>query len=70
VRVLPVTLIGSWEKLPRQRMFARKRGTIRVVVHPPQRVSGTAPKPVQQATQACRRQIGAALATARREGFA
>jgi 1-acyl-sn-glycerol-3-phosphate acyltransferase len=62
VRVLPVTIIGSWEKLPRQRLFALSRGIIEVVVHPPQAVPGEAPDQVQDAAEACRRQI-AALAT-------
>jgi 1-acyl-sn-glycerol-3-phosphate acyltransferase len=70
VQVLPVTIIGSWEKLPRQRLFARKRGIIQVVVHAPISVSGTATEHVQQAAETCRQQIAASLSTAGEEGFA
>jgi 1-acyl-sn-glycerol-3-phosphate acyltransferase len=58
VRILPVTIIGSWEKLPRQRLFAVARGTIRVHVHPPRDVAG---EQIQAAADECRRQIEAGL---------
>jgi 1-acyl-sn-glycerol-3-phosphate acyltransferase len=64
VRVLPVTIIGSWDKLPRQKRVLVSWGTIEVVVHPPLAAPGEAPHQVQAASEACRRQIDAALATA------
>jgi 1-acyl-sn-glycerol-3-phosphate acyltransferase len=62
VCVLPVTIRGSWEKLPRQRLFALSRGIIEIVVHPPLAVAGTAPDQVQAAAEVCRRQIAESLA--------
>jgi 1-acyl-sn-glycerol-3-phosphate acyltransferase len=64
VRVLPVTIIGSWDKLPRQKRVLLSWGTIEVVVHSPLAAPGEAPHQVQAASEACRRQIEAALATA------
>jgi 1-acyl-sn-glycerol-3-phosphate acyltransferase len=64
VRVLPVTIIGSWEKLPRHRLLQVSCGTIRVLVHPPLAAPAPAPDQVQAAADACRRQIASALASA------
>jgi 1-acyl-sn-glycerol-3-phosphate acyltransferase len=61
VRVLPVTIIGSWEKLPRQRLFALACGTIQIVVHPPLTMPGVAPDQIQAGANACRQQIEAEL---------
>jgi 1-acyl-sn-glycerol-3-phosphate acyltransferase len=69
-RILPVTIIGSWEMLPRDRLLARRRGTIRVEVHAPLAVSGTAPEHVRTAAEACRRRIAAALPATGREDLA
>jgi 1-acyl-sn-glycerol-3-phosphate acyltransferase len=64
VRVLPVTIIGSWEKLPRRRLFALARGTIQVVIHPPLAAVGEAPDQVQALADTCRRAIEAELSRA------
>jgi 1-acyl-sn-glycerol-3-phosphate acyltransferase len=61
VRVLPVTVIGSWEKLPRQRLFALACGTIQIVIHPPLAPPGVAPDQIQTAADSCRRCIEAEL---------
>jgi 1-acyl-sn-glycerol-3-phosphate acyltransferase len=61
VRVLPVTIIGSWEKLPRQRLFALACGTIQIVVHSPLTMPGVLPDQIQAAANACRQQIAAEL---------
>jgi 1-acyl-sn-glycerol-3-phosphate acyltransferase len=61
VRILPVTIRGSWEKLPRQKLFAVARGTISLQVHPPREVGGIASEQIQAAADWCRREIEAEL---------
>jgi 1-acyl-sn-glycerol-3-phosphate acyltransferase len=60
-RVLPVTIVGSWEKLPRQRWCAVSRGTIEVHVHPPVEPPRGDPQTVQAVADLCRRQIACPL---------
>jgi 1-acyl-sn-glycerol-3-phosphate acyltransferase len=60
-RLLPVTIVGSWEKLPRHRWFAVARGSIEVHVHAPLGPPGEGPQTVQAAVDAARRQIAVAL---------
>jgi 1-acyl-sn-glycerol-3-phosphate acyltransferase len=60
-RLLPVTIVGSWEKLPRHKLFAVALGTIDVHVHAPLGPPEEGPKTVQAAAEVCRRQIAVAL---------
>jgi 1-acyl-sn-glycerol-3-phosphate acyltransferase len=70
VRVLPVTILGSWEKLPRERLFALSQGVIQIHVHEPLPAPGESPEQVQAAADDCRRQIEAALSAAETEALA
>lgn len=55
--VLPVTIAGSWEKLPRQELFAIAQGTIRICIHPPLEAPGESLDQIQRAADECRRLI-------------
>jgi 1-acyl-sn-glycerol-3-phosphate acyltransferase len=57
VRLLPVTIIGSWERLPRQKLFAISLGTICIHVHPPLQASGESPAELQVLAEECRGRI-------------
>jgi 1-acyl-sn-glycerol-3-phosphate acyltransferase len=63
-RVLPVTIVGSWEKLPRHKLFAVALGTIDVLVHAPLGAPGEEPQAIQAAAEACRGQIAVSLSEA------
>jgi 1-acyl-sn-glycerol-3-phosphate acyltransferase len=64
-RVLPVTVVGSWGKLPRHKLFAVARGAIDVHIHAPLGPPPEEPRKVQAVAEACRRRIAGALP----EGF-
>jgi 1-acyl-sn-glycerol-3-phosphate acyltransferase len=56
-QVLPVTIAGSWEKLPRQELFAIAQGTIRICIHPPLEAPGESLDQIQTTADECRRLI-------------
>jgi 1-acyl-sn-glycerol-3-phosphate acyltransferase len=60
-KILPVTIAGSWEKLPRQELFAIARGMIHIQVHPPLEAPGESLDQIQATADECRRLIEAGL---------
>jgi 1-acyl-sn-glycerol-3-phosphate acyltransferase len=66
-RVLPVTIVGSWEKLPRHRLLALAGGTIEIHVHAPLSPPEEGPLHVEAAAALCRTVVGSALPEAHDE---
>ncbi|MBN1208342.1 MAG: 1-acyl-sn-glycerol-3-phosphate acyltransferase [Myxococcaceae bacterium] len=67
VRVLPVTLSGSFELLPRHRALIRRGGEIQVLIHPPMGPLEQTHDAALAASTACHQLIEAALPQAPRE---
>ena len=65
VRVLPVTLVGSFDILPRHLNMAVRRGEIQVLIHPPMGPLEQTHDAVLAASEACHRIIESALTFSR-----
>jgi 1-acyl-sn-glycerol-3-phosphate acyltransferase len=61
VRVLPLTISGSFRVLPKRHLVVQSNGPIDVWIHPPMAISGTSPEEVHAAAAACREIIEKAL---------
>jgi 1-acyl-sn-glycerol-3-phosphate acyltransferase len=61
VRVLPLSISGSYRVLPKRRLVAQPYGPIEVQIHPPLAIAGASSDEVHAATEACRKIIEAAL---------
>jgi 1-acyl-sn-glycerol-3-phosphate acyltransferase len=66
VRVLPLSISGSYRVLPKRHLVVQSNGPIDVQIHPPLSIGGASPEQVHAAAEACRKLIEAALPEAYR----